>query len=368
MHRRPRPRHRAGRGRGRVGEDRCRRRRVTRDEGPRRRGGRERRVRGVAPGRMDDHPGQAAVQDVLVVDGRGGQQGQHRVDAAGVDEDRVRQLRQDGDVGLAGRTEVADQGRPLTLVDGDQAGVGALDRLLEDHVGLVEPGRGAVTRVVADLDGEGGPGRHHPAGGRGPGQRTGGRHGRGCRGRRGGRAADFLGGEPLAQDRVGQAAHGQDHHRGPDAVPELPGGSRPLGPQLLAGATGMAGSFRWVPMGSFRRPASGGRYCRRSGAVGGVVDPTSNMRSGLQWPCRTAVNRRTAVGVTPSPGSAGQAPGPPGDERHNPSVRSAGSSERQHRGEADKTWNVTRHSTWPWGRSRSSSARARSCGWGRTST
>ncbi len=231
--RRPRPRHRAGRGLGRVGEDRRGRGRVPRDEGPGRRGGRERRVRGVAAGGMDDHSRKAAVEDVLVVDGRVGQQGEHGIDASGVDEEGIGKLRQDGHVGLAGRAEVADEGRLLALEHGDQAGVGALDRLLEDHVGLVQPGRGAVPRVVADLDGEGGPARHHTAGGRRPGQRTGGRHDRGCRGRRGHHGGRFLG-RRTAGEAERQAGRGEHHDRRADAEPDLLRRARPLGPQLLA--------------------------------------------------------------------------------------------------------------------------------------
>ena len=81
------------------------------------------------------------------------------------------------DVGLAGRPQVADQRRPLALEDRHQAGVGALDRLLEHDVGLVESGRRPVAGVVADLDAEGRTGGHVPARRRCAGQRAGG-HGR----------------------------------------------------------------------------------------------------------------------------------------------------------------------------------------------
>ena len=62
-----------------------------------------------------------------------------------------------------------------------QAGDGALDRLLEDDVGLVEAGRGPVAGVVADLDPEGRAGRARPL--PGPGSRSAGRW-RPARGRR----------------------------------------------------------------------------------------------------------------------------------------------------------------------------------------
>ncbi len=50
---------------------------------------------------------------------------------------------------------------------------GPFDRLLEDDVGLVEPGRRAVAGVVADLDGQGRAGRDDASRGRCAGQRAG---------------------------------------------------------------------------------------------------------------------------------------------------------------------------------------------------
>ncbi len=110
----------------------------------------------------------------------------------------VGQLRQDAHVGLPGGAEVADQGRPLALEDGHEPGVGALDRLLEHDVGLVQPGRGPVVGVVADLGRQRGT-RRHGATGRGrPGERAGGHDRRHRGGRRGGRAAFFAAVEPPA--------------------------------------------------------------------------------------------------------------------------------------------------------------------------
>ena len=70
--------------------------------------------------------------------------------------------------GCPGRPEVADQGGPLALEHGQQAGDGALDRLLEHDVGLVEAGRRPVAGIVADLDPQGRAGRHDPSRGRVP--------------------------------------------------------------------------------------------------------------------------------------------------------------------------------------------------------
>ncbi len=107
--------------------------------------------------------------------GDAAQQGDHRVDAAGVDEEGIGELGEDAGVGLTGRAQVADQRCSLALEHGQQPGDGALDRLLEDDVGLVEPGRRPVAGVVADLDPEGRAGRDRPARGRCAGQRAGGR-------------------------------------------------------------------------------------------------------------------------------------------------------------------------------------------------
>ena len=95
------------------------------------------------PERMDDVRA-AAGQDVLVGEGDDAQEGQDRVDAAGMDEDRVGQLGHDADVGLPGGPEVTHQRGALALEHRHQPGDGPLHRLLEHDVGLVEAGRGAV--------------------------------------------------------------------------------------------------------------------------------------------------------------------------------------------------------------------------------
>ena len=176
--------------RRRVVEDGRRRLVVRRVERPQGGGVDEGGVRRHPPGLLDD--GRAPVSRVqVVVDQRGGgEQGDDRIDPAGVDEQRVGQLGEDADVGRPCRPEVADQRSPLALEHGQQPGDGALDRLLEHDVGLVEAGRRPVTGIVADLHPEGGAGGHHPARGRRPGQRAGGhrrsRHARGgCRRRLG---------------------------------------------------------------------------------------------------------------------------------------------------------------------------------------
>ena len=102
---------------------------------------------------MDGDRSEASIEDVLVLDRSAGDQVQHLVDPAGVDKERIGELGQDADIGLAGRPEVTDQGRPLALEHCHQTGVGTLHRLLEHDVGLVESGRRAVVGVVADLGG-----------------------------------------------------------------------------------------------------------------------------------------------------------------------------------------------------------------------
>ena len=91
---------------------------------------------------------------------------------------RVAQLSEDADVDVAGRADRADQRHVLALEHGGVAGDAALDGLLEDDVGLVEPRLGPAGRVVVDLHRHGGPLGDAAAGGRQPGERAGGRRAR----------------------------------------------------------------------------------------------------------------------------------------------------------------------------------------------
>ena len=118
---------------------------------------------------------------------------------------------------------------------GSIPGVGALHRLLEDHVGLVEAGRRSVRRVVADLDGQGRTCRDRAAGCRRAGQRAGGHTGRGVGG--GGRCRGLLGGRRVAE---GERQHhtDQDHDGRAEHVPPGPRAPLPLGTELLAGHDG----------------------------------------------------------------------------------------------------------------------------------
>ena len=168
-----------------------------------------------------------------------GQEVDDRVDAAGVDEQRVGELGQDADVGLAGRAQVTDQRCPLALEHRHQPGDGALDRLLEDDVGLVEAGRRPVTGVVADLDPEGGPGGHRPPGGRCPGQRTGGH-----RRRRGLSGADGIhlgrGGFVAPGEDQGHHHADQQHRHPADRIRPSPGSIAARAPLLAAIGLGLS--------------------------------------------------------------------------------------------------------------------------------
>ena len=251
-------RDRAGRRGGRIGEDRGGWRGVSRDERPGRGGGGERGVRGVPSRGVDRHRAVATLQDVLVLQRGIGQQGEHRVDPARVQENRVGQLREDGDVRLAGRPQVADEGRPLALEHGDEPRVAALHRLLEDHVRLVEAGRRPVGRVVADLDRQRGTGRHLAAGCRRTRQGAGGGldRGLGARGRRRGP----LGGRPVAEDE--REDHADQHDDcGAEHVPAGPRAAVLLGAQLLAGHDGgrsLAVRRRSGPVAGTRTGGGGG--------------------------------------------------------------------------------------------------------------
>ena len=62
------------------------------------------------------------------------QEGQHRVDPAGMSEHRIGELGEDADIGLPRRAHVADEGWCLTLEHRDEPGDRSFDRLFEHHV------------------------------------------------------------------------------------------------------------------------------------------------------------------------------------------------------------------------------------------
>ena len=283
------------RGRSRSeGEQGGRRRGVARVEGPHRIGGREGGVRGVPASGVDRDRSHAAAEDVLVLDRSVGDEVQDLVDPPGVHEQRVGKLREDADVGLPGRSKVSDQCRTLALEDGDQAGIGAFDRFLEDDVGLVEPSGRSVIGVVADLGCQRGPGRHDVARCRVPRQGAGDDHRRRCS-RRGRRRGD------------GSLGHGRPAHRGDDQHPADEEDSdaahhvpldlrrpRALLAQLLAGQDGRGP--RVGPDAGFGAIASPGERLGR-GRIVVRHHRDSSAREGGRW-CSPGSNIEQTFGST----------------------------------------------------------------------
>ena len=97
----------------------------------------------------------AVVAEVDVDQGRRVDVGQDGVDAADMDEQRGPELSENADVDVAGRADRAHQRGVLALEDGGIAGDEAFDRLLEDHVGLVQATLRSSGGVVVDLDRQG---------------------------------------------------------------------------------------------------------------------------------------------------------------------------------------------------------------------
>ena len=219
---------------------------------------------GGGVGVVGGHPARHVLDDLAVVaeidvdDRRGVDVGDHRVDAPHVGQQRLAELGEDADVDVAGRADGPDQRRLLALEDGHVAGDPAFDRLLEDHVGLVEARLRSGRGVVVDLDGQGRPGRHDVARCRLAGQGAQHRRRRG----RGGRRRGGGGGRGRG---AGRRASGQRQRGayGAQGQPAPPSASRPCRPAVVSGdgCGGARGSV--LPPGA-SRGSSG------SGSVGDV--------------------------------------------------------------------------------------------------
>jgi hypothetical protein len=76
--------------------------------------------------------------DVVVVEMGVVDEGDHGVDPAGMDEEGLAQLVEDGHVDGPGRADGPDQVGLLALEDGDEPRDAAFDRFLEDDVGVLQ--------------------------------------------------------------------------------------------------------------------------------------------------------------------------------------------------------------------------------------